>query len=163
MNVQNTTRVSLRLKSDVYNAIKQVSADRGVDPSAFMQGVLEEAIKDHLPEERQRELEMMSALFEAAKAKAREVFNAGLFDENFTLTVFQELMKDAGTRKLYENFIEADAYENGVPKKMPLNMYLGWYIKNEIDASPQINGAGKPKRAYPRNEPIRSYTLLTMN
>lgn len=102
----------------------------------------------------------METLYSAAQRKAREVFNAGGFDEHFTLTVFRELMSDAKTRHLYEQVIEADAYTDGAPKKTPLNMYLGWYIKNAINAHPLLDDAGKPRRAFVKGEPIKSYTLL---
>src|SRR5690606_15993797 len=101
---------------DVFEAIKKASADNGIDPSTFMQGVLEEAVKEYLPEDRQRELEVMNTLYELARAKAREVFDHGGFNEHFTLTVFQELMKTSAFRSLYEEYIEADAYAVGVPK-----------------------------------------------
>lgn len=102
----------------------------------------------------------METLYTAAQHKAREVFDAGRFDEHFTLTVFRELMSDSNSRQLYEKVIEADAYTDGAPKKTPLNMYLGWYIKNAINAQPLLDDAGKPRRAFVKGEPIKSYTLL---
>jgi hypothetical protein len=158
---ENTTRVSIRLKTDVYDLIQKLSADAGIDPSAFMQRALERAVYDHLPPERRQELDNMDALYDAAQAKAREVFAAGRFDQHFTLTVFRELMKDQVTRNLYEKIIGVDAYTNGAPKKTPLNMYLGWFIKNAVDATPLLDGAGKPRRAFVKDEPIKSYTLLS--
>lgn len=102
----------------------------------------------------------MEALYAAAQEKARQVYEAGRFDEHFTLTVFRELMDDRRTRDLYEEIIGVDAYTSGAPKKTPLNMYLGWYIKNAIDAQPVLDDAGKPRRAFIQGEPIKSYTLL---
>ena len=52
------------------------------------------------------------------------------------------------------------AYTSGLPGKSPLNMYLGWYIKNAIGADPKTHPNGKPMRVQVRNEPIQSYTLL---
>ena len=37
-----------------------------------------------------------------------------------------------------------DAYQFGLPGKSPLNMYLGWYIKNASGADPILDGNGKP-------------------
>lgn len=160
MTTENTTRVSFRLKTDVFDLVQKLSAEAGLDPSAFMQRALERAVYEHLPPERQKELDNMETLYSAAQRKARDVFDAGRFDEHFTLTVFRELMSDAKTRHLYEQVIEADAYTDGAPKKTPLNMYLGWYIKNAINAQPLLDNAGKPRRAFVKGEPIKSYTLL---
>ena len=155
-----TTRVSFRLKSDVYELIEKLSREKGIDVSAFMQDALEQAVYEHLPEDRQRELDNTKALYAAAQAKARTVFDAGRFDEHFTLTVFRELMGDTETRQLYEAVIGVDAYTDGAPKKMPLNMYLGWFIKNAVSAKPMVDPSGKPRRAFIKGEPIKSYTLL---
>lgn len=161
MATENTTRISFRLKTDVFQLIQKLSTEAGVDPSAFMQRALERSVYEHLPAERQQELDNMEALYAAAQTKAREVHSAGNFDEHFTLTVFRELMKDRETRNLYEKIIGVDAYTSGAPKKTPLNMYLGWFIKNAIDATPLLDDAGKPRRAFVKDEPIKSYTLLT--
>lgn len=160
MATENTTRVSFRLKTDVFDLIQKLSAEAGLDPSAFMQRALERAVYEHLPPERQKELDNLEVLYTAAQHKAREVFDAGRFDEHFTLTVFRELMSDPNSRQLYEKVIEADAYTDGAPKKTPLNMYLGWYIKNAINSQPLLDDAGKPRRAFVKGEPIKSYTLL---
>ena len=160
MATKNTTCVSFRLKTDIFDLVQKLSAEAGLDPSAFMQRALERAVYDHLPPERQKELDNMETLFSAAQRKACEVFDAGRFDEHFTLTVFRELMSDAKTRQLYEQVIEADAYTDGAPKKTPFNMHLGWYIKNAINAQPMLDDAGKPRRAFVKGEPIKSYTLL---
>lgn len=162
MSSENTTRVSLRLQNDVYQAVLIVAAAQGVEPAAFMQDVLEQAVFDHLPEERRRELENTKLLFALAQRKAKEVVVAGDFTEHFTLTVIQKLMADAETRGLYESIIGMDAYTEGAPKKTPLNMYLGWHIKNAVNAQPLLDGNSKPKRAFVKGEPIKSYTLLVM-
>lgn len=159
---ENTTRVSFRLKTDIYDLIQRLSAEADIDPSTFMQRTLERAVYDRLPPERQRELENTEAIYSVAQQKAREVFNAGRFDEHFTLTVFRELMADPKSRSLYEGIIDAPAKTDGAPKKTPLNMYLGWYIKNAIGAEPLLDDTGKPRRAFVRNEAIKSYTLLRL-
>jgi hypothetical protein len=162
MASENTTRVSFRLKTDIHDLILQLSADAGIDPSAFMQRALERAVHDYLPPQRQKELKDTEELYSAAQQKAREVFNAGRFDEHFTLTVLSELMADPKSRSLYEEIIDAPANTDGASKKTPLNMYLGWYIKNAINAEPLLDDAGKPRRAFVKDKPIKSYTLLKL-
>ena len=159
---ENTTRVSFRLKSDIHDLIQKLSAEAGIDPSAFMQRALEDAVYPYLSAERQKELDDTKALYSVAQQKAREVFNSGRFDEHFTLTVFGELMADPASRALYEEVIGAPALTDGAPKKTPLNMYLGWYIKNAIDAEPLLDDSGKPRRAFVKDQPIKSYTLLKL-
>ena len=102
----------------------------------------------------------MELLYSAAQGEAREVFETGRSDEHFTLTVFRELTSDANTCHLYEQLIEADAYTDGAPKKVPLNMYLGWHIKKAINAQRLLDDTGKPRRAFVKGEPIKGYTLL---
>ncbi|MCW7546332.1 ribbon-helix-helix domain-containing protein [Aurantimonas litoralis] len=161
MVAETTTRVSFRLQTEIYEVIQSLAKEAGVDVSAFMQDALRQAVYDHLPADLQRELDNTKALYAAAQAKARQVFDAGHFDEHFTLRVFRELMSDPETRQLYEAIIGVHAYTDGAPKKMPLNMYLGWFIKNAVNAKPMVDAGGKPQRAFIKGEPIKSYTLLT--
>lgn len=162
MTTDSTSRVSFRLKKDVHDLIRKLSAEAGLDPSAFMQRALERAVYDHLPPDRQAELDKTEALYTAAQTTARALAEAGRFDADFTLTVFDTMMSDPVTRRLYEQVIDADAYTDGAPKKSPLNMYLGWYIKNAVGAQPLLDEAGKPRRAFVKDQPIKSYTLLQL-
>lgn len=160
MTTDNTVRVSLRIPPDILAVVEKIAGEKGVDPNAFMQNAIQKAVYPYLPEARQKEIDNAEALYAAAQEKAREVYKAGKFDEHFTLTVISAMMADEKIRKLYETVIEADAYTDGAPKKTPVNMYLGWYIKNAVDAEPVMEN-GKPCRAFVRNQPIKSYTLLT--
>jgi len=164
MATENTVRISLRLKTDVHDAVEKAAAENGVDPATFMQSVIERAIYPHLSDERRKELEMTEELFGRAQNFARKVHAEGRFDENFTLTVITDMMADPTTRRLYADLIgDEDILKNGLPKKSPLNMYLGWYIKNAINAEPLLDAKGKPRRAFVKNRPIQSYTLLKLN
>ncbi|MGX9147675.1 hypothetical protein [Mesorhizobium sp. 128a] len=162
MTSQNTTRVSLRLKNDVHGAILRRAEDAGLDPSAYMQDILEKAVIEDLPEDLRLRIERERALYEVAQRKARDAFAEGAFDEHFTRTVFRLLVEDNDTRRLYEDVIGAEAGADGAPGKTPVNMYLGWYIKNAIGAKPLLGPDGNPRRAFVKGEPIKSYTLLTM-
>ena len=161
MPSDNTTRVSLRLKNDVHSVLVMLAVAKGIEPAALMQDILEQAVIDHLPRERQQELKDTKLLFDLAQDHARQIFSEGGFTEHFTLTVIQRLMAVSETRSLYEKLIGVDAYTDGAPKKTPLNMYLGWFIKNAINAQPLLDDSGKPRRAFVKGQPIKSYTLLT--
>jgi hypothetical protein len=160
MPTETTTRVSFRLRTDVYELIQKRANEAGIDPSTIMQKALINAVLDELPEPERREIANSDALFEAAREKAKAVEKSGRFDEDFILTVFKELMSDPTTRKLYEDIIGVPANTAGAPKKTPLNMYLAWNIKNAIHAKPLLDGQGKPRRAFVKEQPIKSYTLL---
>ena len=124
--------------------------------------VIEHAKKGNLmdPEDIDRSQREQSIL-ESAARRARDLDAAGAFDEHFTLTVIRDLMTDPQFRANYEAVIGGDAYQNGLPGKSPLNMYLGWSIKNAVpDAVPLLDANRKPRRMQVRNEPIQSYTLL---
>ena len=163
MLAEKTTRISLRLRSDVADLIKSLSSEAGIDPSAFMQRALERAVYDHLPPERQREIDNTTVLYEKAQTLAREIRDAGQANEHLTLSVFQAMMKIPSIRALYEDVIGADAYAEKAPGKMPLNMYLGWYIKRAVGAEPLLDEAGAPRREFVTGQPIKSYTLLAVD
>ncbi|MCF8707310.1 hypothetical protein [Rhizorhapis sp. SPR117] len=164
MTTNNTIRASLRLKPDVHAAVLKAASARGVEAATFMQNAIEQAVYEFLPEERRRELEMMDQFFTIAQDLARQIFDQGRFTEHFTLTVIQDMTENPDIRLLYANLIgDDDILKTGVAKKSPLNMYLGWYIKNAIDAKPLLDGSGKPRRAFVKGQIIQSYTLLTLN
>lgn len=156
----STARVDLRLPKDILELVHKIAEEQGVDPNAFMQNAVIKSVYPHLPKERQAELDNAEELYAKAQAKARELFTAGAFTEHFTLTVIRAMMADTKLRELYEKAIDADAYTDKAPKKSPVNMFLGWYIKNAVEVEVLMED-GKPRRAFVRNEPIKSYTLLT--
>lgn len=95
-----------------------------------------------------------------ARETAIQLHRSGQFSEHFTRDVFREMMNDEAVRATYEKAIGGDAYAEKLEGKMPLNMYLGWEIKNAVGANVQKNEDGKPRRASVRNEAIKTYTLL---
>lgn len=162
MSTEKTVPVSFRLRADVHQAIKEQAAATGIEPSRFMQDALEQSVIKYLSADRQEEIRNIRQLYAIAEERAHAIFAEGRFDETFILTVFRDLMNNSETRKLYEKVIGDDAYTDGVRKKTPLNMYLAWYIKNAIGADRLLDDAGKPRRTFVKNEPIQSYSLLTM-
>lgn len=161
MSSKNTVRVSLRLRKDVHDTVIAVANDAGIDPAAFMQTVIAKSVESRLPEATREELRRTEDFIQFAQKEARALFAEGGFTEHFTLSVFDRLMANHETRSLYEDIIGADALTDGAPGKTPLNMYLGWYIKNAVGAEPLLDEAGKAKRAFVKGKPIKSYTLLS--
>ena len=148
-----------RMKPPVFTALQKACLDAGVEQGVWISRAVEKSVYKYLPAELREELDDMDALYEAGRHKARQVFSDRPFDEHFTLTVFRELMADPETRNLYEKLIGVD-YKSASPKKSPLNMYLGWYIKNAVEAEPILDEARKPRRGRVSGEAIKTYTLL---
>lgn len=157
-----TTKLSFRLNTAVFDALTKSADDNGYETMAYIQKVLskhavESGFMDPDEEKRARAYE---ELFELAIEKSRALYKQGLFSEDWNLTVFQHLVADKVFRLKYEKTIGGDAYESGLAGKTPLNMYLGWYIKNAVGAVPKMSPDGKPVRVQVKNEPIQSYTRL---
>ena len=161
-------KISTRLPEAVHRTLEAKSRDEGVLLDALIQRIL----TGHAAEYARRRglmatadidrLELEQSLLASAVKRARELNEDGVFDEHFTLTVIRDLMSDPAFRADYEKAIGGDAYQNGLPGKFQLNMHLGRYIKNAIpDAVPLLDSNRKPRRMQIRDEPIRSYTLLT--
>lgn len=165
MGAENTTKLSFRLNTAVYAALSACAKDEGYETMAYVQKVLADHALDSgkmAPNEAVK-LAANEELIRRAIAKSRALEKQGLFTEDFVLTVFQHLMKDKEFRPKYEAAIGGEAYTSGLPGKSPLNMYLGWYIKNAIGADPKLGLDGKPVRVQVKNEPIQSYTMLSFS
>lgn len=162
MSSDQSVRISFRLDAVVHDVMEQLARKEGVETNAYMQRVLKlhavrSGIMDRDASER---IELSEKIIDAAVKKAQELYEIGEFDQHFVLTVFRRLMTDPEFRSEYEDLVGGDAYQSGLPGKSPINMYLGWYIKNAVGADPILDASGKPRRAQIQNEPIQSYTLL---
>jgi hypothetical protein len=162
MTDELTTKLSFRLNTAVLNALAMCAADEGYETMAYIQKVLtRRAIESgFMADDEAAKTQAYEKLFEIAVQRSRELYKEIPFSEQWTLLVFQQLMQHQEFRPKYEAAIGGDAYEAGLSGKTPLNMYLGWYIKNAIGAEPKIGPDGKPLRVQVKNEPIQSYTLL---
>lgn len=160
MAAVNTTKLQLRLRNAVHAALERKAAGEGMDVATFVARLIEQEVFDFLPESAQARLRKENALYDAAQRIARKAYAEGLFDEHFSLTVFDALMADDEARGLYEDLIGAD-YAEDSPAKWPLNMFLGWFIKNAVPGlAPLMDEKGRPVRAFVKGKPIKSYTLL---
>ena len=163
-----TVKISLRLDHAVHATLERVAREEALSTEALIQRILTrhatECARDRalLHATEIDRLEREQRIYETAVRRARELDEAGAFDEHFTLTVMRDLMSDPDFRAEYESAVGGDAYRSGLPGKSPLNMYLGWYIKNAVaDARPLRDANHRPRRRQVRDEPIQSYTLLT--
>jgi len=154
----------MRLDSFVYSALAKAAKNAGLETNAYIERRLNQiAVNSGFMHKTQSErIKLEYDIIEIAIETARKLKSEGKFNEHFTLTVFQKLMQNPKFLSMYETAIGGKAREVGLKGKSPLNMYLGWYIKNAVGADPLLTASGKPKRAQVKNEPIQSYTLLTI-
>lgn len=163
MSENRTVKVSFRLEATVHAVMERLARGNSIETNAYIQRVLtRHAAQSGVMDEAARErVELSEKIIETAVQRARDLDEAGRFDQHFVLTVFRDLMGNPRFRADYERVIGGDAYRSGLPGKSPLNMYLGWYIKNAVSADSVFDPSGNPRRTQVRNEPIQSYTLLT--
>lgn len=154
-------KYQIRLHADVAAAIEALAKSAGYETSAYIQMVLTRHVLDSgtLPDQAATRLAAREGVIAQFIALAQKLKADGRFDTHFQKTVFMEAMNDEKLRALYETAVGGDAFTDGLPGKTPLNMYLGWYIKNAVGAEVQMKD-GKPARTSIRNAPIQSYTLL---
>ncbi|TBE45445.1 hypothetical protein ELH02_14215 [Rhizobium ruizarguesonis] len=159
-----TEKFTVNVNREAMRAIREKAKEEGLEASALIQRAIHElAISTgRMNNETANMLNAQYAIIDEMVALSKELFNQGRFDEHFVLRVFQEAMKRPHMKELYERAISGDAYGLKLPGKTPLNMYLGWYIKNAIGAEAKSDANGKPVRAQVRGEPIQTYTLLAM-
>jgi hypothetical protein len=162
MTDEPTTKLSFRLNTAVHTALAEEAKINGMETMAYIQQILaRHAVKSgYMDPDEAEKIKATDEIIGLAVKKAQELYAQNLFSEDFVLTVFQHLMKDTTFRPKYERTIGGDAYAIGLPGKSPLNMYLGWYIKNAVGAVPQMSKDRKPVRVQVKNEPIQSYTRL---
>ncbi len=157
-------KFTINLHKGALQVCRDVAMEQGIEVSAFVARLIHEyAIgTGRMKEEEASILKAQFEVIDAFVELSKELYQKGQFTDHFVLTVFKAAMERPALRSLYERAIDGDAFAKKLPGKTPLNMYLGWYIKNAIGAHPQKNGNGKPLRVQVRNAPIQSYTLLEM-
>ncbi|MBP1874035.1 hypothetical protein J2Z19_003759 [Ensifer adhaerens] len=162
MPEDRTVKLTFRLDADVHNAISTLASKAGFETNSFIQQILTNYAIEYggMADTNIKRLLASQEIINLTVSLARKLYGEGKFDENFVLKVFQHAMDDPQFLAKYERAIDGKAYDVGVPGKTPLNMYLGWYIKNAVGAEPQLHTDGKPRRVQVKNEPIQSYTLL---
>ena len=165
---RSTVKISLRLDGRVHATAERIAKEKSVSTEALIQRIVIHHVTEYAKKADLMNLadidrlQTEQSILATAVRRARELDDAGSFGEHFTLTVIRDLMTDPGFRADYEKVVGGDAYQNGLPGKFPLNMHLGWYIKNAVpEAVPLLDSNRKPRRIQVRNEPIQSYTLLT--
>jgi hypothetical protein len=163
MRSPKPVKLSVRLSQEVHDALASQAGRKGFEVGDHIRRLLEKrAAKSGLMPKRDAErIRLHWEVVEAFQALARAIDADGGFDAHFTLTVFRRAVADPKLRTLYERAVEGDAFAVGLAGKSPLNMYLGWYVKNAVGAHPRVDADGKPQRGQVRGEPIQSYQLLS--
>lgn len=154
-------KYQFRLAPEISSALDQLAKQASYETTAYIQMVLTRHVLKSgiLKKDDHRRLEASEDVIKLFIELAKKLKADGKFDAHFQRTVFMTAMEDQTLRETYELAVGGDAFTSGLPGKTPLNMYLGWYIKNAVGAEVQMVG-DKPARASVRNAPIQSYTLL---
>ena len=136
MNRKADAKISLRLQPALHEGLDVLARKEGYALSGYITRILAMHLVDHgaVDDPGIERLGTETWLCQRAVQTAREVFEAGGFDRHFTLTVIDRLFGDSEFRERYEAHVGGAAEEKGLPGKSPINMYLGWYIKNAVAA-----------------------------
>lgn len=155
-------KVTINVNKDAMTAIRAEAQHIGMETSALIQRAVHQFALDsgRMQPEAAKLMSSQNVIVDRFVALSKRLFSEGRFDEHFVLTVFETAMNDPDLRALYEQAVGGDAYAVKLPGKTPLNMYLGWYIKNALEAEPIVDSQGRPMRVQVRGQPIQSYTLL---
>lgn len=162
--IVETEKFTINANKDAMRAIREDAKDKGVEASTIIARAIHNAAiaTGRMDPETTEMLQAQYKTIDTFVLLARKMAAAREFDEHFVLRVFQQAMADDEIKKAYERAVGGDAYAKKLPGKTPLNMYLGWYIKNAIGADPIVDSDEKTVRAQVRGEPIQTYTLLKM-
>ncbi|RUX73382.1 hypothetical protein EN925_00890 [Mesorhizobium sp. M7A.F.Ca.US.006.04.2.1] len=157
-----TEKFTVNVNKEAMAAIREEARAQGIEASALIQRAIHKLAIDTewMDKATSTMLKAQYKTIDKFVELSKVLFATGRFDEHFVLTVFQAAMEKPELKAQYERAIGGDAYAVKLPGKTPLNMYLGWYIKNAIGAEPKVDANNQPVRAQVRGEPIQSYTLL---
>ncbi|MGG7566127.1 hypothetical protein ACQ5SO_08205 [Rhodovulum sp. DZ06] len=160
--MQKTAKISLRLSSEVVDALSAQAEAKGFGMTEHVQRLLERraAKSGHMAPDHAAAIRLRWDVVEKMQALARKLDAKGRFDAHFTLSVFRAAMEDEALRARYEEAIGGDAYGAEAPGRSPLNMNLGSAIRRAVGAEPMRGPGGAPLRAQVRGEPIQTYQLL---
>lgn len=87
-----------------------------------------------------------AALFARRQVKVRDSSHCGLkWPCLLAMAIFR--VGDGAKAHRSGRLGGGDAYAVKLPGKTPLNMYLGWYIKNAIGSEPKMDANSQPVRA----------------
>lgn len=114
-----------------------------------------------LPEEVQKDLDLLHHLRDQAIEKMESILAADGFSEDITLRVFQACKNDPAWLRSYEEYVQANPFQTGNPRKTNANQTIGNRIKSELGAHDLLDSNGKPARGRALGELIQTYQLLT--
>lgn len=162
--LSNANKVTFSLEPEVRSLIASEAKKAGLDEGHYLQRAIEAYLLetaepgDALAER----LRAKRAVIEKTVALAKQLDDAGSFDEHFILTVMKAAIRDEEFAALYAAAVGATANEADAPEKakMPLNQQLGRMIKRAVGAKSKKNETGRIARAQVSGEAISTYTLL---
>lgn len=155
-------KVTFNLEPEVLALAKREAKSEGRELGHFLQKAIESYLVAHVPADDAlvQRLQAKRAVLDTTVSTARELNEAGKFDEHFILTVIKTAAADKAFAASYDQAINT-ANEKGVnARKARLNRQLGRMILRAAGATAKRAEDGKPMRAQVSDELISSYTLV---
>ena len=158
----NTTKVSMTLRTSVYNALQEEAQKARMDFYDHMQRVLTEHVisTGSLPAEEAEMSRLFYSLVDRAVAAAKAICREGKFDEDITLRAIKRAKEDQTWTEDYAAYVQDDIYRTGNPRKGPINREIGFCIRAGIGGTVMKGPDGKSINKKVTGEIIQSYTPM---
>lgn len=156
--------VTFVMETEVRKYINGEAKAAGMDLAPFIQKLVENYVLDTAPTDLPlaRRIAAKRAVLDRAVQAARELEEAGGFDEHFILNVVKKASSDKEFLDSYETAVDAKtANERQLARaQAPINQQMGRLIKRAAGARSKRDDAGKILRGQVTGELISTYTLL---
>lgn len=156
--------ITFVMETEVRRFVSGHAKAAGMDIAPFMQKLVESYVLDNAPEgdALAKRIAAKRAVLDRVVSLAREMAQAGAFDEHFILNVVRNASADADFVAQYEAAVDAQtADERALARaQAPINQQMGRLIKRAAAARSKRDDQGKILRAQVQGEMISSYTLL---
>lgn len=162
--IARANKITFILETEVRKFMASEARGAGMDIAPFMQKVAENHVMATAPEGHPlaERLRAKRAVLDRAVALAREIDEAGGFDEHLIRNVMRKAAAEPEFRTLYDRAVNAgeDDPKTVARAKVPLNQQLGRLIKRAAGAKSKRDETGKIQRAQVQGEMLSAYTLL---
>lgn len=156
--------VTFVMETEVRKYINGEAKAAGMDLAPFIQKLVENYVLDTAPSDLPlaRRIAAKRAVLDRAVQAARELEEAGGFDEHFILNVVKKASSEKEFLDSYETAVDAKtANERQLARaQAPINQQMGRLIKRAAGARSKRDESGKILRGQVTGELISTYTLL---
>ncbi len=159
--------VTMILEAEVRQFVTAQAKAAGMDIAPFLMKVVENHVVETAPDgdPLARRLAAKRAVLGRVVDYARELDEAGGFDDHFILNVMRKAAGDPQFNADYEAALNAEGKDDKAlaRAKAPINQQMGRLIKRAAGAKSKRDENGKIMRGQVQGEMISAYTLLEKN